>query len=128
MTPICPYCGNKAKLVDSSKIYGHKKYGMFWLCRDCVSWVGTHENSPDHKPLGRLANAELREWKIKAHDLFDRLWNIKIIVAGISKGEARKSAYKWLSETLDIPPEKCHIGMMDVDDCKRVFELCRKYL
>ena len=57
MTIACDYCQASAELVDSKVIYG-RSYGLMWLCRPCGAWVGTHEGT--EKPLGRLANADLR--------------------------------------------------------------------
>lgn len=37
----------------------------------------------------------------------------------------RNKSYLWLSNQLNIPHEVCHIGMFDVEDCKRVVELCK---
>ena len=56
----CDYCGRQAEYVDSKVIYG-KSYGMMYLCRNCMAYVGVHKGTD--KPLGRLANAELRYWK-----------------------------------------------------------------
>lgn len=120
---VCPYCESKTKYVDSSVVYG-KSYGMIYYCEDCKAWVGVH-NGTD-KALGRLANAELRGWKIKAHALFDKLWRKKM-QQGFSKKEARGKAYSWLTEELGIEPEETHIGFFDVDQCKKVVELCSKY-
>ena len=117
MKVVCPYCGRRAELVDSKVIYG-KSYGhKVWLCRNCLAYVGCHKGT--NKPLGRLANAELRRWKTEAHDAFDPLWQY-----GRFKGK-RNDAYKWLSKQMGIPYEKTHIGMFDVDDCKRVIQICR---
>lgn len=124
---ICPYCDLDAELVDSAEIYNGKSYGMMWLCRQCGAYVGTHNNSPSHKPLGRLANAELREYKKAAHDAFDVLWMRKMQKEKISKSKARRSAYEWLSSQLGISKKNCHIGMMDVATCKRVIDLCLPY-
>ncbi|MCL2220985.1 MAG: DUF3268 family zinc-finger domain-containing protein [Oscillospiraceae bacterium] len=107
----CPYCGKSARLIDSKEIYG-KSYGMAYICHPCDAYVGTHMNT--NKPLGRLANRELRLWRRKAHDSFDPLWK-----TGRFKGR-RKSAYKWLSRKMKIPEEKTHIAMFDVDQCKQV--------
>ena len=56
----CDYCGRQAEYVDSKVVYG-KSYGMMYLCRNCMAYVGVHKGTD--KPLGRLANAELRYWK-----------------------------------------------------------------
>ncbi len=67
----CDYCGRETEYVDSKVIYG-KSYGKIYLCRNCMAYVGVHKGTD--KPLGRLANAELRNWKKAAHAVFDPLW------------------------------------------------------
>ena len=119
---ICPYCQQVAVYVDSTAVY-RRSYGMIYLCRQCNAYVGVH-NGTD-KPLGRLANAELRKAKIAAHDAFDPLWKGKIRRDGCAKYKARGAGYKWLAKQLQMNPEDCHIGMFDVDLCKQVVEVCR---
>jgi hypothetical protein len=115
----CPYCGAKVALKDSSIVYG-KSYGKMWICSNwpkCDAYVGCQRGSD--KPLGRLANPELRYWKKQAHSKFDKLWH---------SGEmSRAEAYLWLSRSLDIPQDECHIGMFDIDRCKAVCEAVQKY-
>ena len=53
----CDYCGRRPEYVDSAVSYG-KSYGMTLLCSPCNAYVGVHDGT--NKPLGRLANAELR--------------------------------------------------------------------
>jgi len=120
----CPYCGEQAILTDSSEVYHGKSYGMIWICRPCKAWVGTHKNSKRHVPLGRLANAELRRWKIKAHDAFDDLWNRKMNRDRCSKTEARTAGYSWLAAELGIKEDDCHIGMFDVPMCRKAVDVC----
>lgn len=120
---VCPYCGKDTAYVDSSVVY-KKSYGKIYYCGDCLAWVGVHKGTD--KSLGRLANKELREWKIRAHFLFDRLWKKKV-EQGFSKKLARLKAYTWLSEQLKTEPDRTHIGMFDVDQCKKVVELCEVY-
>lgn len=38
---------------------------------------------------------------------------------------ARAQAYKWLASSLGIEPKNCHIGMFDVETCKKVVALCK---
>lgn len=123
---ICPYCGKPTEFVDSSVIYG-RSYGMIYLCRDCRAYVGVHKGTD--QALGRLANAELREAKKEAHfyfnqiaktDLINKIW--EKYIPNISN---RNKAYLWLSIQLGIPHKICHIGMFDVENCKRVVELCK---
>jgi hypothetical protein len=119
----CHYCQIPAELTDSSEVYA-RSYGMIWICRGCGAYVGTHKNSKQHAPLGRLANAELRGWKNKAHAAFDPLWLRKKAKEGCSKTKARKAGYQWLADRLGIEVKKCHIGMFDVDVCQKVVEIC----
>ena len=114
---FCDYCGRRAEYVDSKVVYG-RSYGMIYLCRNCMAYVGVHKGTD--KPLGRLANAELRHWKIQAHDAFDPLWKY-----GPFKGR-RNEAYAWLASQMGLPVEKTHIGMFDVQQCKRVIQICKE--
>lgn len=132
----CPYCMVPAILVDSAEIYHGRSYGLIYLCRPCEAWVGVHKGTA--KPLGRLANKELREWKQKAHATFDPIWRRKYEkrkagYPGSSEhpgGEtylpvyARSSGYKWLAGELGIDAKLCHIGMFDIEMCKRVVDIC----
>lgn len=115
----CDYCGRRAEFVDSKVIYG-KSYGMIYLCR-CrpgYAYVGVHKGTD--RPLGRLADMELRELKKQAHAAFDPLWK-----EGRFKGH-RKAAYAWLSEQMGLPQEKTHIGMFDTAQCERVVQICQE--
>lgn len=105
----CPYCNKKAELTDSSVVYG-KSYGKIYLCKCVPSWayVGCHKGSS--KPLGRLADKQLREYKKKVHAAFDPLWK-----SGKMK---RPEAYEWLAKKLKIEKKECHVGMFDVNRCQ----------
>lgn len=120
----CPYCQKPAACVDSKAVYS-RSYGMIWHCAPCKAWVGCHKNSKTNKPLGRLANAELRDWKKRAHAAFDPMWEAKMRRDGCTKGEARNAGYEWLAKQLGIPLAEMHIGMLDIDMCKRVVEVCK---
>lgn len=121
MIVICPYCGAQAERTTAGVIYPHRKdigHRVFWRCVPCAAWVGCHPGT--EMPLGRLANAELREWKRKAHDAFDPLWKAR---RRKQKKIQRERAYKILARMLKLAPEMCHIGQFDVETCKRVIDL-----
>lgn len=127
MTISCPYCNNSAVLVGGDTIYPHRpdlRDKHFYRCAPCKAWVGCHPGTKT--PLGRLANAELREWKSKAHAAFDPLWKRKI-ARGVKKNEARGAGYAWLADQLGIKREDCHVGMFDTSTCQRVVEICAPY-
>lgn len=135
---FCPYCNKHAVLVDSECVYA-QSYGLIWLCTPCLAWVGVHKGT--HRPLGRLANKELRQWKQRAHAAFDPLWQEKWkrrCAGGMGKSGkpggthykkayARMSGYKWLAEAMDIDRKDCHIGMFDIEQCQQVIQICSKY-
>ena len=125
--PICPYCQAEAVwLADSSSIYRGTDYGPAWICRPCDAWVGVHKGTTN--ALGRLADAELRKAKIAMHAVFDPLWRERMIRSGLSQGHARGKAYKWLAGELGIERKDCHVGMFDLETCRRATELCRPHL
>jgi len=125
----CPYCGNPPEFVTGEAIYPHRPdlfYKKFYLCKPCDAFVGCHAAADkDGKggsgdgtvPLGRLANAELRKYKMAAHTALDFLWQ----GGKMSRGKA----YRLLARKLSLYPDECHIGMFDVDTCKRVIEICK---
>ncbi len=80
-----------------------------------MAYVGVHKGTD--QPLGRLANAELRYWKKRAHAAFDPLWKY-----GRFRGR-RNAAYAWLAEKMGLPREKTHIGMFGVAECRRVIQI-----
>ncbi len=115
MKVLCPYCEKDAKLVTGYQIYPHRldlAELKVWACMPCDAWVGTHKNSREHKPLGRLANAELRKAKMKAHAAFDPWWKNGIMT--------RHEAYAMLAEKMGLEPKDAHIGMFDVEQCETV--------
>ena len=119
MTIRCDYCQQPAELVTGADIYPHRhdlSSKAIWRCAPCGAWVGCHYGTT--QPLGRLANAELRKAKMAAHAAFDPLWK--------SRRMRRGEAYRWLSKELGIPFEQTHIGMFDVETCRRVVEACQK--
>lgn len=82
----------------------------------CGAYVGTHKHGG--KPLGNLANKELRSCRLKAHASFDPLWK--------KKHMTRSEAYSFLSKEMGIKKNWCHIAMFNVEQCKRVVEISKK--
>lgn len=120
MSLTCTYCGQPATLVSGDVIYPHRPDLAdlrFWNCAPCGAFVGCHKNSRDHKPLGTLANAETREWRKRAHSVFDPLWK--------SGRMSRRAAYDWLAEALGYEKGRCHISWMTAHECSRVVEIMK---
>ena len=119
----CPYCNQTARLTTGATIYPHRPdlHALrFWACVACDAYVGCHRGT--ERPLGRLANLELRQAKMRAHAAFDPLWRAR---DRSQRPKTRSEAYAWLARQLGIERERCHIGEMDVEMCERVVEVCR---
>lgn len=110
----CPYCKKTAEWCENKKIYG-KNYGksyMCYYCKNCDAYVGCHQNT--RKPLGTMANKELRKWRIKTHSIIDPLWK-----SGKLK---RHEVYKKLKKILG---KEVHVGESDIDTCKKIINLIK---
>ena len=116
----CPYCQSEAVLVDGLRLYPENEAlatRLFWKCPNCDAQVGCHPGTT--KPLGTLANAELRALRAETHKLFDQLW--------ITETFSRTEAYAWLGQHMQIHPAHCHIGMFTMEQCNMVIEIMAKY-
>lgn len=125
MNPVlCDYCGRPAEFLPSSaRLYGGRDYGPAYRCDPCDAHVGVHKGTT--KPLGRLANAELRALKREVHRLFDPLWILywqaypdledrNSRIRAVQRGRC----YSWLAAQLGIATDECHVGMFDPDRCR----------
>jgi len=107
-------------LVSSSIVYNGRDFGLIYLCDNypnCDGYVGVHKGT--NQPLGRLANAELREWKKKAHAAFNPLYE--------SGQMSRKQAYKLMQSLMNMDEKEAHIGKFDVEQCKTLIEKLAEY-
>lgn len=114
---VCPYCRQPAKLMHSSAIYRGRSFGLVWACLPCDAYVGVHKNSATFEPLGSLANKELREWRVRAHTVFDALWR--------SGRTDRKGAYRILCEKMGMTKSRGHIAKFDIEECRKLVEVLK---
>lgn len=112
---ICRYCGGKIILTTARTIYG-KGSDPIYLCTMCNAYVGCYKGSKI--PMGKPANAVLRLKRQETHRIFDSFWQ--------QQGWSRSAAYRWLAQNLHLPEKEAHIGMMEMDECEQVIQLCRK--
>lgn len=113
---ICPYCNNQAVWTQNKAIYG-RNYGrsyMCYYCKPCNAYVGCHRNS--RTPLGTMANAELRDFRKKAHAVFDPLWKER-------RHKKRHQLYAEISRHFGY---EIHIAQSDIPQCKRIIDWCNK--
>lgn len=115
---ICPYCNCETILVSDKEIYGPNSNfgGMYYKCiLNNDHYVGTYGDKKTS--LGRLADKELRQWKMKGHNTFDPLWKTKKYFKN------QRVAYYWLSRKMELPIEYTHFGMFTIDQCKQAIDL-----
>lgn len=105
----CGECGVAMRLRPS-------RFGLFYGCSTFPTCKGTHGAHPDGAPLGVPANKETREARIRAHAVFDRLWQ-----GPKPPMESRAKAYKWLADKLGRI--EVHIGELSVEECVKVEKL-----
>lgn len=116
----CPYCGSRAFLRPASVVYGQKASASdapLYVCARfpaCDSYVAAHKDS--HKPMGTLANAQLRHQRIAAHATFNKLWQSGLM--------SKRQAYRWLQLKLGLPEEDAHIANFSAYRCEQVIQLC----
>ena len=123
--PICPYCGGDAKLVTGDVVYPGRfdlSAKRFWYCAGDDAWVGCHGKT--ERPLGTMADKELRNARQAAHAQFDPLWQEKQRRENMPKFRARGRGYRWLAEQMQMPVRECHIAMMSAEQCARVMTIC----
>jgi ssDNA-binding Zn-finger/Zn-ribbon topoisomerase 1 len=98
----------------------NSRYGLFYGCVNYPACRGTHGAHPDGRPLGIPATREVKLARIEAHAAFDRLWK--------EGGIRRRKAYQWLRSAMELPADKCHIGLFDLAQCQRVVQLVERYM
>jgi ssDNA-binding Zn-finger/Zn-ribbon topoisomerase 1 len=123
----CPEC-------DGHLVLRRSKHGFFYGCSRFPKCTAAHGAHPDGTPLGIPAGKDTKQARIRAHEFFDRLWKpIETLYdRPLDKGAklralkaARRRAYSWLREKLELSEEECHIGRFDKTTCDRVVEICK---
>ena len=118
---VCPFCRSRVSLIDSAKIFGCN-YGFIYLCDsypNCDARVGCHPGSI--KPLGTLADKQLRRWRSLVHRKFDPLWQSGVF-------SSHQAAYKWLSKAMRLPLERTHVAMFNIRQCQRAIALVEVFV
>ena len=111
---ICNLCGGDVEYISNENIYG-KKYGSGYCyhCTKCDAYVGTHKSRPK-EAFGILANAEMRQMKMKCHDVFDALWKTPT---------ERRRLYKRLADCMNIKVKDCHFGYFNMAQLQKAYAI-----
>ena len=127
--PNCDYCGAPATLTRAGdEAYPYRDdHGPLWMCADCQAWIGIFPRSTRNVPLGRLADARLRDLKVKLHAALEPLVQAKVRRDGCNVFEARSKGMKWLAQTIGVEPDKCSIHTLDADQCERAIAVVEHF-
>lgn len=139
--PTCVHCDATPVLVTGAEIYPHRPDladRPIWRC-PCGARVGCHPGT--EVPLGRAANAQLRDARGHVHALLDPIWrdawkapayrgaNGKFDGVRGSKrvitGVARTRVYEFLAARMGLTEEDCHVGMFDLEQCRDAYRILR---
>lgn len=107
----CGECSAPMMLRESQK-FPRPFYGCtrFPECR------GTHGAHADGTPLGTPANKDTKKARIRAHSVFDQIWQQKLV-------KSRGGAYNWMRQVMGLSHSQAHIGEFDADQCEKLVEL-----
>jgi hypothetical protein len=137
--PICPTCTAPppARLTTGREVYPHRRDlhdKPIWKCDGCGGYVGCHPGT--NNPLGTPADYKLRQARMALHNsMIDPLWegadtcgiyapeNEK--AARKIRGTARKRVYAYLGAQLGIEVDQVHVGMFDLETCRRAWVALR---
>jgi hypothetical protein len=128
--PSCDYCGSRALLAR----YGDESYpyrgdqGPLWICTACQAWIGVYARSKHNLPLGRLADATLREAKSKLHDALEPLVAGKVRRDGVNAFEARAKAIRWVATELGFDPVPASIHAFTPEQCEQALRYVEAFV
>lgn len=78
-----------------------------------------HTKPWPQKAMGILADADMRNMKVKCHTLFDSMWK----ASGAGRTKRRKRLYVHLAELMSIPVCDCHFGYFTMEQLKQAYEI-----
>ncbi|QYY33749.1 DUF3268 family zinc-finger domain-containing protein (plasmid) [Cupriavidus pinatubonensis] len=129
VVPVCDICGNSAQLAQAADpMYPYlEDHGPVWICVPCQAWIGVRPRSRQHAPLGRLANAALRDAKKRLHDALEPLVAAKIRRDGVNPFEARGKAIKWLAAELGFSLSTPSIHALSFEQSEQAIQYLAKF-
>lgn len=124
MEIYCCECKNNVvpRLTNGKEVYPHR-YDLyhlpFWICDKCSNFVGCHHKTKQRtKPLGFIANKEIKLSRTHIHKLIDPIWK---------KGRiSRKELYEKISESVGY---RFHTGeIKSIDQAREIYLSCMEII
>lgn len=113
--PVCPYCNTDSQQRTGRFVHPKRPElaaRLFYVCPQCDARVSCCPRTA--RPLGSLANAELRALRKQGHDAFDVVWRR---AAPHLQRAARAGAYAWIEAELG---REIHFGELREAEARRV--------
>lgn len=132
--PTCN-CGLVSRLTNGKEIYPHRPdlhSKAIYVCDGCGGRVGCHPGTTN--PLGTPADAELRNARMKVHELMDPIWKTAEKSPCYSDGKDRKAikiirraarsrVYAYLAHHMKMDRSETHTGMFNMQQCREAYRL-----
>ena len=109
----CGECGAPMVLRKSTK-YDSPFYGCSTF-PECRGTVGAHR---DGRPKGTPGDRKTKDARIKAHKVFDRIWE--------DGRMTQNQAYAWLCKVMQVSGKAGHIGHFTVAQCEQLIAAVRQ--
>lgn len=84
----------------------------------CDSYIGAHKKSM--RPMGTMADSNLRNKRIEAHRALDAIWKNGYMT--------KHSTYIWLQNRLNLREKDTHIGKFSYYLCEQTIRECTDYI
>lgn len=136
---ICPYCKTKAYIepaAEEMQLNSKNEGRMVARCRKCGASVSLHRET--NIPMGRLGNKTLKEMRIQAHSLMDRIIEEKMLfedpyyMTGNQRVELQQKEkeilYEEIGHVVHLSYPYCHFSCMDYYCLDSSIEYMKKYL
>ncbi len=104
------------------------EHGALWICPPCEAWIGIYPRSKRNVPLGRLANAELRQAKSDLHAALEPLVAAKMRRDGCNAFEARAKGIRWLAAQVGADVASSTLHTFDAQQCRQAIDLIGAFL
>lgn len=118
----CPYCNSRAVLRPANTVYGISERSSGKHLYVCVNWpkcdayVSAHQR--DKRPMGVLANGNLRHKRILAHKALE---DYRVLTH-----MEKWAVYIWLQGKLGLNEHQIHIAKFSEEMCDQVIALCEE--
>lgn len=110
----------EAILISGREVYPHRQdlYELpFWSCPYCNNTVGCHHKTNNRtKPLGVIANQEMKNARQHIHNILDPLWK--------SGGWTRNKLYKHISKIIGYEYHTAEIKT--IEEARNLYKIIKE--